>query len=285
MPRKVSRCHQDLVQIIEKAAKIINIHDIEFIIHYGCDDVDSFFSSLYVVKIKGSRDGLKIKKNILIKWHVDQKQRACYRNLYQRDYMFHNKIIPKFLEIQENFKVIEGLKMKFPNCIYACIDADQEVIILADVMMNRWGFRMHSRYMKIRLDHVTMVMKNLAKQHALSFVWQLTYPEEFEEIKEILIKDVQYSELDKIPNSMKYYYDTSVNAVSNPVYKERLEGLSPHLLTVLKSVASTTHFSTICHGDCWSNNIAFKHQVAYLFQILMITFWKRRRFLFIFVNE
>ncbi|XP_063363838.1 uncharacterized protein LOC134652606 [Cydia amplana] len=268
MPRKVSRFHWELAEIIQKTAKIIDIHDIEYVIQYGCEDVDTFFSNTYLVDISGKRNGSKIKKKILIKCHLDLNQRANFRELYKRGHVFYNTIVPKLLEIQRTFKVIEGLKIKFPNCIYSSEEYNKEVMVLSQMQDT---YNIHNRFLSISIDQAKLTLKNMAKLHALSFVWETYYSEEFDEIKTILSKNVQYSDLVKLPNSMKYCYDTSVNVVLNSSYKEKLTALDGHLLAILKT-PPPLQYSTICHGDCWINNIIFKNKATRPVEVMFVDY-------------
>ncbi|XP_063383484.1 uncharacterized protein LOC134669787 [Cydia fagiglandana] len=268
MPRKVSRFHWELAEIIQKTAKIIDIHDIEYVIQYGCDDVDTFYSNTYLVDISGKRNGPKIKKKILIKCHLDLNQRASFRELYKRGHVFYNAIVPKLLEIQRTFKVIEGLKMKFPNCIYSSDEYNKEVMVLSQMLDK---YNIHNRYLSINIDHAKLTLINMAKLHAPSFVWETYYSEEFDKIKTILSKNVQYSDLVKLPNSMKYCYDTSVNVVLNSTYKEKLRALDGHILAILKT-PPPLQYSTICHGDCWINNILFKNQGTRPVEVMFVDY-------------
>ncbi|XP_047991818.1 uncharacterized protein LOC125230635 isoform X2 [Leguminivora glycinivorella] len=254
MPRKVSQFHWELAEIIQKAANIIDIHDIEYVIQYGCDDVDIFFSNMYLVTIRGKRNGSNIKKNIIIKCHIDLNQRENFRELYKRGHVFYNTVVTKLLEIQRTFKVIEGLKIKFPNCIYSSAEYNKEVLVLSQMVDT---YSIHNRFLPISIDEAKLTLKNMAKLHALSFVWETYYSEEFDEIKKILSKNVQYSELVKLPKSMRYCYDTSVNVVMNPMHKDKLKALAGHLLAILQT-PPPLQYSAICHGDCWINNILFK---------------------------
>ncbi|XP_063535938.1 uncharacterized protein LOC134745781 [Cydia strobilella] len=266
MPRKVSQFHWELAEIVQKTAKIIDIHDIEYVVQYGCEDVDTFFSNTYLVDISGKRNGSKIKKKILIKCHLDLNQRANFRELYKRGHVFYNAIVPKLLEIQRTFKVIEGLKIKFPNCIYSSDEYNKEVMVLSQMPDT---YNIHNRFLSISIDQAKLTLKNMAKLHALSFVWETYYAEEFDEIKTILSKNVQYSDLVKLPSSMKYCYDTSVNVVLNSSYKEKLWALDGHLLAILKT-PPPLQYSTICHGDCWINNILFKNQGTRPVEVIFI---------------
>ncbi|CAD0201318.1 unnamed protein product [Chrysodeixis includens] len=256
--RKISRLEQDFIDLIYKLAEISNIELTEYIVKFGCEDIDSFLTGLFKVDLTGIRDGQKIKRQVLLKWHPEAKMRSCFRECYKREVVFYQHIMPKFLNIQNDFKNIEGLKIKFPNCIYASSEYDKETI--ATLVLRDTGFRLRNRLDKPDVDHVALVMKNLAKLHALSFALEKTNPKDFEEITRLCHKDVQYSNPGSVPKSMRSYYDASVDLVIDPVAKKELRKVAPEILNILYRCVQANPHSTICHGDCWNNNMIFKYK-------------------------
>ncbi|XP_075977895.1 uncharacterized protein LOC142977705 [Anticarsia gemmatalis] len=264
--RKISRCHPDFIDIIYKLAATYCLDITEYIVQFGCDDVDSFAGGIHKVTLTGLQNGQKIKRPILIKWHPDAKSRATFREAYRREIIYYRNIVPKLLEIQRAFKNIEGLKMKFPNCIFTSAEYDKEAIALQGIYEN--GFRFRNRFHPMDFTHAVLVMKDLGKLHALSFALAKKYPVEYEEISAMCSKDVQYSVAGPVPNSMKGFYDASVAVVQDSNIKRKLKELGPHILTVLHKCTLADSFSTICHGDCWTNNIAYKYQGDRPFEVL-----------------
>ncbi|CAH2096155.1 unnamed protein product [Euphydryas editha] len=255
--RKISSLHRDLVDIIGKISVITNIKKIEHFIVFGTDEIDCFLGGLHKVVIKGIRDGAKVKINVLIKWHSNPKDRVYFRSAYQRECVFFRYIVPSMIELQNTYKIIEGLKMKFPNCILAKMEDGEETIVI--YLDNE--FKLLSRFFKLDFSHSSIVLKNLAKLHGLSFVLQKTSPDVFENIRNLCGKDIQYAAPENIPESLVYYFKESLKVVSNSEFKAKLEEISPHILEILsKSTAPVRNYSTICHADCWTNNILFKHQ-------------------------
>lgn len=258
--RKVSLCNQDFLEIIYKVAEKLRLQDIEFTSEYGTEDIDSFMFGIYKVEIRGYQDDQKVHYTIMLKWHPDPKMRKPFRDHYVREYTFYQYIVPELLDIQRRFNIIEGLKTKFNNCLYASAEYNKETI--AFHCINNEGFRTLHRFHKTDLTHASLVVKNLAKLHALSFVLEKVKPAVFEEIKSRCHTDVQYSDPDRVSKYMECYYRVSVNVVFDPVAREKLRGLLPNFLQVLKKCTMPVPYSVICHGDCWNNNVLYKHQVS-----------------------
>ncbi|KAF9421101.1 hypothetical protein HW555_002813 [Spodoptera exigua] len=257
-PKKISQCHQALVELIYKLAGLYNMQLSDYVVEIGCDDVDSFLTGLFKVQLKGTVHGQKIKKKLLIKWHQESKMRVCFRDAYKRECNFYKLVLPSLLEVQNKIDNMEGLKMRFPNCIFASDEYDKETIVVQDLKQD--GFGLRDRLFKTNLEYVSLVMRTLAKLHALSYVLQKTDPEKFEKIACLCEEDVQYCKPGPAPKSMQSYYEASVHVVQDADARDKLTRLTPDILTVLYKCTRSDKYSTICHGDCWNNNILYQHR-------------------------
>lgn len=262
--RKISHSHPEFISIIYKLADKCNINLRDYEVVYGCEDVDSFVRGIYKIRLTGNRDGQKIKIDLLMKWHPDPKTRASLREAYLREFVFYRHIIPQLLEIQRNFKNIEGLKIKFPNCVFASMEYDKEVLALQKIC----EFSFCDRFHKMDLQHVSLVMKHLAKLHGLSFAFARSSPKKFREIKELCAKDVQYGDPGPVPSSMNSFYTASVNVILDTAIKKKLKEFGPNILTALYKCTQSDNYSAICHADCWNNNVLFKYKVRYLRELI-----------------
>lgn len=258
--RKVSRYHQDFLEIIYKVADKLRLQDIEYTSEYGTEDIDNFMFGMYRVQLGGYQNNQKVYYKIILKWHPDPKMRKPFRDLYIREYTFFQYIVPELLDVQRYFNIIEGLKIKFVNCLYASAEYNKETIVFHNI--TKEGFRMLDRFQDTDLAHASLVAKNLAKLHALSFVLEKLKPTVFEEIKSRCYTDVQYSDPDRVSKSMECYYNASVNVVFDPVVRDKLRGILPRFLQVLNKCTIPGPYSVICHGDCWNNNVLYRHQVS-----------------------
>ncbi|VVC89213.1 unnamed protein product [Leptidea sinapis] len=224
-----SSVSKDLLKIIHKIAEVKNVKDIQFNSFSDFSDIDSFASGLYKVIIKGKRDGIKIRIKILIKWHTKVADRLCFREAYRREYMFVTKVLPIFLHIQRTYMTNEGLKVKFPNYVLASIDYNEEVIVV-HILQN---YKLLNRFYKMDFAHASLVIRSLAKLHAFSFIAAKLFPRDFEEIKRLFDNDVQYSDLNNIPNSLEWYFNASVSIIFDSEIRLKLQHISNKISLIL----------------------------------------------------
>lgn len=146
-------------------------------------------------------------------------------------------------------------------CFLASIDFNNEMIAVNSLAEHGYIFR--DRFNAMNLEHDSLVLKYLAKLHALSFVMAKMIPSEFKEIKNLCHKDVQCSDPSRVSESLKRYYDASVSVISDPLSKEKLEALGVNIFSVLSKCTSVDSvYSSFCHGDCWNNNILYQYMVS-----------------------
>lgn len=258
--RKVSKYHQNFLEVIYKVADKLRLQDIEYTSEFGTEDIDIFMFGVYKVQLSGYQDVQKVHYKIILKWHSDKEMRKPLRDLYIREYTFFQYILPELLDIQRRYNIIEGLKIKFVNCVYASAEYDKETMAFHSITEE--GFKLLDRFQKTDLAHSSLVMKNLAKLHALSLVLEKLKPTVFEEIKSRCYTDVQYSDLDRVSKRMEFYYNASVNVVVDPVARDKLRALLPSFLQVLNKCTMPVPYSVICHGDCWNNNVFYRYKVS-----------------------
>ncbi|XP_060803441.1 uncharacterized protein LOC106140731 isoform X1 [Amyelois transitella] len=269
---KVSRPPLDLVDIIHEVAKIAKIEGIKFSIGFGSEDeMDFILGDVYKVTIRGYRDGQRLKRQFVIKWIADPERRYTFRNLYIRDHAFYNYVAPKLIEIQRRFKIVEGLKISFPNCVFSRKEKHKECMVFTCILSQGYGFsnRVHS----IDVEHCSLVIKCLAKLHGLFYVLKHTDERQSNFIKMIYHSDVQYSgKIKPTSNCIFNFYNESVSVVKDPMAKNKLNNCAEDIYNILCKCVIPDRFSTICHADCWSNNVCFKYNGTKPIDVILVDY-------------
>lgn len=160
--RKLSKCHKDFVEIINKIAQVLHLENIQYIIRFSGEDIDRSHCGLFKVRLKGFRDGqqLRVKYSVIVKWQPDCEVRERVKEFYIREVIIYKDIVPKYLDIQRHFKVIEGLRIKYPNCIYTSDENTKETVAVMSLRSEgQNGYRENDRLRKIDLNHASLVKK------------------------------------------------------------------------------------------------------------------------------
>lgn len=183
--------------------------------------------------------------------------------VFEREIYIYTKLLPAFERFQREKGLNESdLFLAYPK-VYACDvdDAnDMHVLIMEDLTMK--NFKMWPKNELITLDHELLVLRELAKFHAVSFAMQQQCPNEFAEFKRLA--DLTYDVI--INGSLKTHFDKVLEQTANQMNNQKhAEILQRFRKSYTKSVERlllgdiSTEFAVIRHGDCWNNNQLYEY--------------------------
>ncbi|XP_031627329.1 uncharacterized protein LOC116343426 [Contarinia nasturtii] len=196
--------------------------------------------------------------------NVARREQFMSRPCFLREIYLYNEVLPYFREFEESKGVIvdENGFTEYPKC-FRTVDIElDECVLLEDLSVS--GFKMIDRYTEeVKADHVYLMMKLLAKYHAISFALKDQQPEKFKELS---------SNLDEIffcrDSMLRDYFLKQSEDLSNVVSGDE----DAHLLEKVKKLlqqhpmdVTADCFETgrdaavIAHGDTWQNNVMYKY--------------------------
>lgn len=135
---------------------------------------------------------------------------------------------------------------------------------MADLKLE--GFEMFDRHKAQGLEHFQLVVKALARLHAISFALRDQQPEKFEPFKGMI---ELFSTRDDDASMEAWFTALVVRALETldkeeepKVYEKTKKALEESFTDQVKELTKgeiAEPYAVICHGDCWNNNVMFKH--------------------------
>ncbi|XP_064120857.1 uncharacterized protein LOC135225483 isoform X2 [Macrobrachium nipponense] len=193
--------------------------------------------------------------------------------LFEKEVNFYLNLVPDLNSVLEEAG-IETLNL--PRCYHVNLDQGQERAYYED--LRERGFKMVDRRQGLDAAHVTLVLKELAKLHAASRLLQEKSPEESleekyyptlqdwlnlgEEANEVLTPMLQ--------GYLNHARDILKNSGGEKRILEWIESLRPNLREDMITKMQSDTFGSICHGDCWSNNILFRYEDEEPVEVMLV---------------
>lgn len=247
-----------------------NFQSFEVELKDGSEKGNGFLSDITRAKIVGQRNNEKgelnsDQLNLVCKLSFPEKsQREQFKTdrYFEREAYFYNEIAPAFMDFQRARGLSETDMFKaFPKCYKAIYDPAKElfVIIMDDIKSE--GFQLWHKERVAKIENTCLIVRELAKLHAISFAMRDQYPEKFEKFDNLVDLWPTFLEPGAICNIAHQNYRRVIQMLDKPEHKKIYE-------TYLKDtrkyyVACTDNsipkkFRVINHGDSWMNNILLK---------------------------
>ncbi|XP_055304313.1 uncharacterized protein LOC129569492, partial [Sitodiplosis mosellana] len=183
--------------------------------------------------------------------------------IFNREIFVYSKILPAFARFQKEKGLSEADSfVSFPE-VYA-FEANQDdgsfLLIMEDLKAK--NYKMWPKEKIIALDHELLVMKNLAKFHAISFAMKDQRPNEFDEFTRLQDTFVPIV----VTGKMRSFNNKSIERAANVLKRQEHKKLMLDFLHTFGDTikeflcgASSREFGVIGHGDCWNNNFMFSY--------------------------
>ncbi|XP_028027473.1 uncharacterized protein LOC114240967 [Bombyx mandarina] len=251
---------EELHESIKVVAALRGIQDFVYHVDYICGKGDNFIANIFRVSVKEANSENNT-VGVIVKTLVNTTRQELFHELHKKEVEFYRVVISKFNEIQET--LAEAAKLILPRCLYWKIEKSNEVLILEDMLL--YGFVLDSKpkHEVLDFEQCSLVISELAKFHALSFVCGEREKESFSKIKsdfsDIIYQD-HFLDKSKLKNYFLESFDMSLSVVTDVKAHKVLEEIKPSILKILQCFSKASKTNVLCHGDCWINNILFKYE-------------------------
>jgi len=257
MPNKI---YEDALKDILKNNLNKSLENYQLIYSAGSSKGDNYMGVIYRVQVIDKATG-ENKLNLIVKLppeSLTRRTELSTNDLFRREADFYDNIYPMYKKFQEE-KGINIEKDGFhhiPFCYKTLTEEPFEGLYLEDLKAS--GFEMFDRLKEVTKEHVFLVMKNLAKMHAIFYSMKDQKPELIESCTEI--KDILLILCDKENSSMTPWFESLkkqalevVNKSNNKDMIKRIENLlEKNFSELLKNcfdLAKTEPYAVLCHGD------------------------------------
>lgn len=176
-------------EVYETALKVIvkeylNIENFEVICSAGSSKGDNFLGEIIRIEVKSREKHFCVILKIPTQ-NFARREKLHMEELFQREIQFYDEVFKMYNGLQKKKGInieIEGLH-EIPFCFKLLTKAPLEGIFLEDLKQK--GFKIFPSKQGFTKDHVILVVKALAKKHALSLCLKNQQPLEFNKYRSL----------------------------------------------------------------------------------------------------
>lgn len=236
----------------------------------GSNIGDNFMGELLSAAIVGKRkiennNETESKLNLLCKLvpsNAERRKEFKSELFFTREAHFYNNVAPDFLRFQEEKGLTKDEQFTaFPKCYEAVCDPENDVFVIIMQDLRPEGFDMWPKQKATPVENSKLVMRELAKFHAISFAFKDQRPEHFKKHAELVDITQGFLEAETFQNMFFQCYKRAIDALRDETHKDIIRDIQKNLVRYFDSGFNATiqdGNSVITHGDCWNNNILYR---------------------------
>ena len=209
----------------------------------------------YIVKMNSNQD-------------IDTMQNLT-QVIFTKETQFFEILVP---HLNECLTEAGQVHLRIPKCLYYDLTPGKELMVLRD--LRDLGFKMNDRKIGLNVAHSILIIQELARLHASSILFQqkkikedpnYDMKEAFSFLNEVYTGEGMKPDFIELLLSM---FDCGVEVAAKcPGYEKVVEWIKRQNTAgiLCQQLSSTYPFRTICHGDCWINNVLFRYGIFFKF--------------------
>lgn len=260
---------ENIVQLLQTIAVEHGIKNYTINVAPGSNHADGFLGIIARVSIVGQcENGEPTELSVIAKMQPTSKARREHfgsNEVFAREILAYTKYLPLIDQFQKSKGLTHGQGFfAYPKC-YGVInepEAENYALILEDLKVSH--FEMWNKLRDIDVEHVTLILKEMAKMHGISFALRDQLPDDYRQFA--VLNDVMV--VNMIADNTLRYRDfcmglavQSLDMASDKHMASKMEELknnyAKHLCECVASEGDD--FVIIGHGDCWTNNMMFAY--------------------------
>ncbi|XP_063835815.1 uncharacterized protein LOC135084985 [Ostrinia nubilalis] len=215
----------------------------------------NFTSQLFYASIKsaGKQDLNVFAKVAVVAEKLREELKAT---LFDIERHFYTKLTKTYKEIEDEHNISEEHRLVIPKYYGGSDTYLKEVVVLQD--LSKHGFITYDRFKSIDWEYASAAVEELAKLHALSIAYWKAYPEDYEEAKKILRRQMM-DEDTPVTAMMKHMLNNTILTVreENRAKVEKL-CLETFNFEKFKKFYEPTERPVIIHSDFRQSNLMHK---------------------------
>ncbi|XP_058443604.1 uncharacterized protein LOC131425602 isoform X2 [Malaya genurostris] len=258
-------------QLLEEAARAeLGSDDVSISLTAGSNKGDNYLGVVFRAEAECRRTGKKV--NIIAKLPplTEARRKQFFaRASFEREISFYTEIYPMMEEFQreKGLDTTDGCKAfnQIPRCLRTCLVDCEEAILMND--LKEAGFDMFDRHKELTVSHFRLVVSALGRLHALSFALKDQRPERMKRFMEMIDIFLTRDQDDTMDQWFTMLIDRTLGTLDckkePELYAKTKKALDVKFLDTIKDMTdgkAAEPYAVICHGDCWNNNMLFKHE-------------------------
>ncbi|XP_050701225.1 uncharacterized protein LOC126987844 [Eriocheir sinensis] len=229
-------------------------------------ETDGATSSIFNVTVKFEVAGTEEETCYVVKLSPTRefKDDDFHHLIFTKECRFYTEVMPMVTSI---LKQLGEQPIRFPKCYYHSLDEGKEILFLENLRVK--GFQMRDKSLGLDMAHSCLVLRELGKLHAASYIFQSRSDIELTDKFDFFQTEWTH----------KFNLGCDWGTFMNSLLEKRLkafeesegyERIVKWLKRVLpevwplyeKQIERKSPFASIIHGDCWINNMLFRYDAS-----------------------
>ncbi|XP_018566832.1 uncharacterized protein LOC108907577 [Anoplophora glabripennis] len=253
-------------KIYEIVKKVANgdIENYEIIVQDPNKKGEGYLGQIFFISLRDKTNGKQL--NIVVKQAFTEQAIRDFgpiREVFLNEIYFYTKVWSKLLKFQETIPK----EYRFSNlakCLATTSEDNSVKLVLENLKYQ--GFVMHDKKKVVEKEKFEFIFKLYGRFHGMSFSYKALYPEEFSELVKGFygIFELFFGK-EESGDFHKYTHGRCLEHLQPGVEDAVIEKYEHYVddgQRIFMDSLANGKYSTIIHGDCWSNNMMFKYDDA-----------------------